>query len=123
MGIEKIVSIKGTVILSAAAIGALSLYLGIVKPMNERAEAIQELEMTFKVHKEFNQVYNNALMKYADRDKDGFVSAAEKDAFDKDLMKDKEVTLVVGDIPRYKNGDEVPIETVMKWIRNYRSSE
>ncbi|MBU4351469.1 MAG: hypothetical protein KKA65_02765, partial [Nanoarchaeota archaeon] len=54
----------------------------------------------------FKSVYHNALKQYADTNKDGFVSTIEKDAFDKDLLKDKDVNLIVGQRPKYnKNGN------------------
>ncbi len=68
-------------------------------------------------------VYNSALVRYADKNEDGFVISSERDAFDKDLLKDKNVTLVVGNMPRYLDGTEVPTETVIGWIQNYKPSE
>ncbi|MBU4352584.1 MAG: hypothetical protein KKA65_05180, partial [Nanoarchaeota archaeon] len=59
-----------------------------------------------KNYKTFEMVYTPALKQYADTNKDGFVSTIEKDAFDKDLLKDKDVNLIVGQRPKYnKNGN------------------
>lgn len=57
------------------------------------------------------------------QNKDGFVSTAEKDAFDKDLFKGKGVTLIAGQPPRDINGYEVPKRTLTEWVIKYRPSK
>ena len=98
--------IVGTVVGIGICAGA---YFGLIKPSIDSAE--------------FNRTYENALIQYADTNKDGFISATERDAFDRDLLKDKNVTLIVGQMPKYQNGDRVPRTTVTEWIKNYNPSE
>ncbi|MBI4151669.1 hypothetical protein HY496_01750 [Candidatus Woesearchaeota archaeon] len=94
--------VVGTVVGVGICAGA---YFGMIKPLVESER--------------FHNAYENALIKYADVDKDGFVSTQERDAFDKNLLKDKDVTLIVGQMPKYRNGDKVPKSTVTEWIENY----
>ena len=67
-----------------------------------------------------NRAYTQALVQYADKNKDGFVSATEQDEFDSELMKDKGVTLIHGRFPKFADGKEVSLETIMSWINNYK---
>ena len=71
----------------------------------------------------FRRAYENALMIYADTNRDGLVSSSEQDAFDIDLLKDKNVTLLPHRMPQYKDGSEVPTSTVTQWIREYTPSK
>ncbi len=73
--------------------------------------------------RKYNHTYENALIKYADTNRDGIVSAVEKDAFCTDLLKDKGVTLIDGRMPKFLNGNEVPIETLTEWIEKYQPSK
>src|SRR3989344_7726373 len=84
-------------------------YFVLIKPLTEGAE--------------FNRGYENALIQYADTNKDGFISAAERDAFDLDLLRVKNESLICNRMPRYRNGDKVPMATVTEWIENYKPSE
>ncbi len=72
---------------------------------------------------DFYRAYDQALIQYADKNKDGFVTAVERDNFDRDLLRDKNVTLIVGQMPKYQNGDYVPITTVTEWIKEYKPAE
>jgi len=97
---------------------------GLVGVLSSCSDSRQEkLKQELELLERFNTVYYSALERYADKDGDGFVNSTERDAFDKDLLKDKKVTLVVENMPRYLDGTDVPTETVIEWIQNYRSSE
>lgn len=82
-----------------------------------------ELYHTCAVHQEFNEAYEKALFKYADKDHNNIITTAEADAFDEDLLKGKNVTLLPNSFPKYKNGRTVPTETVTEWIKAYKPSE
>jgi hypothetical protein len=66
---------------------------------------------------QFDKKYNQALVEYADTNKEGLVFSIEKDNFIIDLLKDKEVTLIPDQMPKYKNGANIPNETGAKWIK------
>lgn len=84
-------------------------HFGLIKPMVD----------TIK----FDNIYKNALIQYADKDRDGFISTEEIDAFDKDLLVDKNVIFISGSWPRYANGRKVPNSIVTKWVEEYKPSK
>ncbi len=69
---------------------------------------------------EYNEAWDKAIFKYADKNQDGIVTAEEGDEFAVDLLKDKGVMQMHGRLPRYNNGEKVPLETLTKWIKEYR---
>lgn len=95
------------------ALGA-GLYFGIMKPA--------------KIKLEFNKIYTQALFQYADTNKDGIISSAEQDEFDRKLLSGKGVTslhgaLMQGQMPLHKDGTIVSKEALVEWIKNYKLSE
>ncbi len=70
-------------------------------------------------NEDLHRAYVTALFQYADKNKDNFISKAEKKEFDEDLFKDKDVDLIYGQSLKYRNGEEVPITTITEWIKNY----
>ena len=103
-------SLTSKVVGAVAVIGiGTALYFSLIKPLFD--------------YSRFRQTYVNALFQYADTNHDDFVTAAERDAFGINLLRDKDVTLIVGQMPRYQNGDSVPFSTVTDWIENYKPAE
>ena len=114
---QRIRDISKKVLIIGGIVGVLS------SCSNSRQEKLKKLEQELELLERFNTAYHSALSRYADKDGDGFVTSTERDAFDKELLKDKKVTLVVENMPRYLDGTKVPTETVIDWIQNYSHSE
>jgi hypothetical protein len=115
MDIENIIKpVVATVVIGGLTVG---LNFGIIKPAKESA----------RINREFIQAYHHALFQYADKNKDGLISASEQDKFNVKLISDKRViltkTLFSGDILKYRDGTTVPIQVVTEWIKNYKPSE
>lgn len=101
MGIGNL--IKGSLLVTG--IGGL-IYAGLIKPeiTNER----------------FIKTYNQTLLKYADTNNDRVISTVEERNFIK-LLQDKEVTLRHDGRLVYRyNGEEVPMERITQWIKEYQ---
>lgn len=115
MGIETIVKPAVATAIGVGIIGVV--YFGVAKPLKKVGDAIA---YSLEADEQFHQTYHEALSTYADSNHDGLVSRAEADEFDRQLLKDKGVTLLPGHMPRYKeDGKEVPKEIVTEWIKNY----
>lgn len=113
MPIDRIV--KGILIIGVAGlVGAVS-YVGFVSARRIYRQAI--------ISEEYNRLYPQAIDRWADTNKDGFIPQAEIDTFNKDLLKDKGVTLKVGEMPKYPDGTPVPQELIVKWLKEYKPSE
>jgi len=112
---QKILNIGANILAAGGLVGILS---GCSDSRHEGLKiGMIEFDQSFK------SIYYSALLIYADTDGDGFVTSAERDAFDRDLLKDKNVTLIAGSMPRYASGGEVPIETLIGWIQDYKLSK
>ncbi|MEK6817233.1 MAG: hypothetical protein AABX80_00365 [Nanoarchaeota archaeon] len=71
-------------------IGGLSVGLSlIVGTCNSRCCGSPKRQIAH--YERFNTFYDSALVKYANKDKEGFVTSSERDVFYKDLLKDKKV--------------------------------
>lgn len=71
---------------------------------------------------EFNQVYRNVLMTYADSNGDGNISATEQSKFNTDIIKGKNMYLIHSDNwPKYKhNNKKVDVKELTELVKNYR---
>ena len=62
--------------------------------------------------------YQQALIKYSDRNKDGVTSPCEEDDFSKRLLLDKKATLISSE-----KLTKAQIGLLTDWIRNYKPSK
>ncbi len=92
-------TIKGIVLLNLASTLGLFIYL-------------------YSKNKETENLYRQTLFKYADYNKDGFISSVEKSNFDSQLFKGKHVYFE-GDELRYINGNSVHFNEMIQWINDY----
>lgn len=116
-----IISAAGiTAIMAAALYMSIQFQSSVKQYMNQHEQNIECM-----------RAYRKALAKHADANNDGLISDEERKAFDCRLLKDKGATvlypdtlssdLMIGNLPRYsKDGSEVPLETVLEWIKNYK---
>ncbi len=63
------------------------------------------------------------MLEYADLDKNGHITMAEKDAFYINLMKGRNVKLVSESALIDADGENVSVETLIKWINEYRKQQ
>ena len=62
------------------------------------------------------QTYQSALVKYADANNDGFISAKERETFDFNLFSGRNLFYVPGEIARHYDGREVSREELLQWV-------
>ena len=77
-----------------------------------------ELLQTIKENK-FNKSYRNLAQKHADINGDGVVSEVERNGFNDLWLRYKNVVHESGEWPKYKNGSDVPLDTLAKWLKDY----
>ena len=107
-------------VLSAVFAGIMSSILLIKMPDTSKEDSNYRLYSPSKKQLlEFTKLYDYALTHYADKDKDGFVTSSEIDEFDKELLRDKGVNLINGNMPRDYNGNLVPQEKINYWLKEY----
>jgi len=93
------------------AIGAFG-YFCCLKPATEKLK--------------LGNLYKQTLSNYGDTNHDGSISDLEKEAFNIDLLKDKNAVWIDNFWAcraYYKDGSKVPIPVATEWIKNYKSSK
>lgn len=91
--------IAGTIL----GLGCLA-YLNIIQPYQETQR--------------YNQAYQRALHKFADRNHDGFISSTEEGGFNDKVFPDFRFKYL-GEQPQYPDGELVPYDTLESLVVDY----
>ncbi len=99
----------GVVVAAAISSIAVSAYVATIHNRYEK-----------QLYGQFVQMYGTNLLRDGDTDGDGIISPKEANSFNGMVFEGKDVLWEQGKHPIFvKSGKDVPLETLVEWLREY----